>query len=117
MNILLTGASGLLGRSLMTALAPLSRGIAGRAAGSLVGLAFSRAKPPLVRLDLTDETAVRDAFARIAPDFVVHAAAERRPDAVDGNPEAAEKLNVAATALLARLAAQRSSRFLYVSTD
>lgn len=111
MNILLTGASGLLGRSLLRTLAPLS------ANGSLVGLAFSRAQAPLEHLDLTDEAAVRAAVSRFAPDLVVHAAAERRPDAVDGNPAAAERLNVAATALLASLAAGRGARFLYVSTD
>lgn len=111
MNILLTGASGLLGRSLMPALAPLSSG------GSLTGLAFSRAKAPLLSLDLTDEGAVRSAFERLSPGLVVHAAAERRPDAVDGNPEAAERLNVASTALLSELSAARGARFLYVSTD
>lgn len=114
MNILLTGASGLLGRSLMTTLAPLA---GGETAGSLIGLAFSRARGPLVPLDLTDETAVRAAFAGFGADLVVHAAAERRPDAVDGNPEAAERLNVAAVALLARLSAERRARFLYLSTD
>lgn len=111
MNILLTGASGLLGRSLMKTLAPLAEG------GSLTGLAFSRAKAPLAALDLTDAAAVRAAFGRYKPDLVVHAAAERRPDVVDGDPEAAEKLNVGATALLAAEAASAAARFLYVSTD
>ena len=118
MNILLTGASGLLGRSLMTALAPLADDeAAGKAAGSLLGLAFSRVKPPLVALDLTDERAVRSFFADKGFDLVVHTAAERRPDAVDGDPAAAERLNVAATSLLARLSAERRSRFVYLSTD
>ncbi len=113
MNILLTGASGLLGRSLMPSLAPLAAG----SSGTLVGLAYSRAAAPLISLDLTAEAAVRAAFAGYSPDLVVHSAAERRPDAVDGNPAAAEKLNVGATALLARLAAARRARFVYVSTD
>ncbi len=108
MKILLTGASGLLGRSLMATLAPL---------GELTGTAHSRLTPPLVRLDLTDDTALPAALAAWAPDLVVHSAAERRPDVVDGDPAQAEKLNVRATATLAQLAAARGARFVYISTD
>ena len=99
-KILLTGASGLLGRSLMASLAPL---------GELTGTAHSRLTPPLVRLDLTDDTALPAALAAWAPDLVVHSAAERRPDVVDGDPAQAEKLNVRATATLAQLAAARGA--------
>lgn len=112
MKILITGASGLLGRSLMVELAPL--------AGSpdqLIGTAYSRCVPPLQALDLTDAPAVRAALARWAPDLVVHSAAERRPDVVDGAPEAAERLNVGATGLLAEIAASSGARFIYLSTD
>ncbi len=112
MKILLTGASGLLGRSLMVHLAPL----VGKD-GVLIGTARSRIKPPLRPLDLTDEVAVREAFSEWAPDVVVHSAAERRPDVVDGDPSAAERLNVGATAFLAGLAAAREARFIYISTD
>ena len=112
MKILVTGASGLLGRSLMTRLAPLAG-----SADELIGTAYSRIVPPLQKLDLTDEPAVRQAFARWAPDLVVHSAAERRPDVVDGAPATAERLNVGATGLLASLAAARGARFIYLSTD
>jgi dTDP-4-dehydrorhamnose reductase len=112
MNLLLTGASGLLGRSLLVHLAPL----VGKG-GVLIGTARSRIKPPLRALDLTDEAAVRAAFSAWAPDLVVHSAAERRPDVVDGDPSAAERLNVGATDFLAGLAAERGARFLYISTD
>jgi len=112
MKILVTGASGLLGRSLMIHLAPLAS-----SADELIGTARSRIVPPLQKLDLTDEPAVRQAFARWAPDLVVHAAAERRPDVVDGEPATAERLNVGATGLLARLAAAHGARFIYLSTD
>jgi len=112
MKILLTGASGLLGRSLMVQLAPLAGSL-----DQLIGTARSRIVPPLQALDLTDEPAVRAAFIRWAPDLVVHSAAERRPDVVDGEPVAAERLNVGATELLARLAAEHGARFIYISTD
>ena len=103
MKILVTGASGLLGRSLMAELAPLAG-----SADALIGTAHSRLKAPLRRLDLTDEAAVRAAFAEWSPDLVVHSAAERRPDVVDGDPASAERLNVDATRLLAELAAAQA---------
>lgn len=114
MKILVTGASGLLGRSLMVTLAPL-------APEGLFGWARSRAVPPLASVDLTDEAAVRAAFFHACsgstPDLVVHAAAERRPDAVDGDPAAAEAINVGAVRFLAGLSAEAGARFIYVSTD
>jgi hypothetical protein len=76
MKILVTGASGLLGRSLMKLLAE-------RSGLEVKGVAFSRAAPPLEKLDLTDERAVALFFARYSPEVVVHLAAERRPDVVD----------------------------------
>ncbi len=112
MKILVTGASGLLGRSLMARLAPLADSPDG-----LIGTARSRITPPLKKLDLTDEAAVRLAFAEWSPDLVVHSAAERKPDIVDNDPVAAERLNVGATALLAELAAASAARFIYISTD
>ena len=112
MKILVTGASGLLGRSLMVYLAPLVD-----SPGGLIGTAYSRVTPPLQKLDLTDKPAVLEAFAKCSPDLIVHSAAERRPDAVDGDPTAAERLNVGATALLAELAAASGARFIYLSTD
>lgn len=112
MKILITGASGLLGRSLMSNLAPLAN-----SPGDLIGTAYTRITPSLQKLDLTDEPAVRRAFAKCSPDLIVHSAAERRPDVVDGNPDAAERLNVGATALLAELAAAHGARFIYLSTD
>ena len=112
MKILLTGASGLLGRSLMPCLTPLAG-----APANLIGTAHTRLKAPLQRLDLTDAAAVRQAFAAWRPDLVVHAAAERRPDQVDHHPDAALRLNVGATELLAKLAAAQSARFIYISTD
>lgn len=112
MKILVTGASGLLGRSLMIHLAPLAD-----SPDELIGTARSRITPPLQKLDLTDETVARQAFAKWSPDLVIHSAAERRPDVVDGDPAAAERLNVGVTALLAELAAARAARFIYISTD
>ncbi len=111
-TILLTGASGLLGRSLMPQLTHLVRH-----PDKLIGTAHLRAKPPLRQLDLTDSHSVRQALAEWKPDLIVHAAAERRPDFVERDATSAQRLNVDATALLAEIAAASGAGLIYISTD
>lgn len=110
MHIMVTGASGLLGRSLMSLLAF-------RARHTVTGIAYSRAREPLVRLDLTDESKVYEALGRYRPDVVIHLAAERRPEAVDAAPERSYLLNVTATQHLARACAAHGAFLLLISTD
>ena len=110
MKILLTGATGLLGRA-------VSARLINRNDINLIGLAFSRAKPPTLKIDITDFDAISKLCQEIRPDFVIHAAAERRPDIVDNDPERAQKLNVDATANLARACRNCGARMIYLSTD
>ncbi|GAA5978718.1 hypothetical protein JCM11641_006153 [Rhodosporidiobolus odoratus] len=111
MRVLVTGASGLLGRAVFAAF---------KDAGAQVkGTALSRAGGDLVKLDLQDEQAVSSFFAEFKPEVVVHCAAERRPDAVEQNPEAAQKLNIAVPELLSTLSRSPAHPFflIYISTD
>ena len=110
MKVLLTGASGLLGRA-------ISARLRGRRDLGLTGTAFSRARAPVIKADLTDSAEVAALFASTKPDFVIHAAAERRPDIVDRNPSQAKALNVAATETIARACARSGAFLLYISTD
>jgi dTDP-4-dehydrorhamnose reductase len=110
MKILVTGASGLLGRSLMKLLAE-------RSGLEVKGVAFSRAVPPLEKLDLTDERAVALFFARYSPEVVLHLAAERRPDVVDTALSKAQAINVDATRTVARECAMHAAFLLLISTD
>ncbi len=110
MKILVTGASGLLGRSLMKLLAE-------RSGLEVKGVAFSRAVPPLEKLDLTDERAVALFFARYSPEVVLHLAAERRPDVVDTALSKAQAINVDATQTVARECAMHAAFLLLISTD
>lgn len=119
MNILVTGASGLLGRAVLRAAkgTALPGALSSGGAPEWIGLARSRAVPPLVRADITDPVALETLFREHAPDLVLHLAAERRPDMVDADPAKAERLNVESTDRLASLCAASGARLVYISTD
>ncbi|XP_028331227.1 methionine adenosyltransferase 2 subunit beta [Gouania willdenowi] len=108
-RVLVTGATGLLGRAMCKEFEGSD--------WTIIGTGNSRAKPRLLSCDLTDEAAVRRLLSDSKPHVIVHCAAERRPDVVERHPEAAANLNVHATALLASLAAASGALFLYISTD
>jgi len=111
MKVLITGASGMLGRSLMRLLS------ADPETYQVVGTGLTRAEPPLRRLDLTDEGSARAILDELRPDFVVHCAAERDPDRADQDPEGVLKLNVAASGTMARLCVEHNATIIYISTD
>lgn len=111
MKILVTGATGMLGRAVM-----------GRFASEedfeLTGLCHSRTGEGLVPIDLTDTEKLETVLAEVLPDVVVHTAAIRRPDEFAADVASARRLNVDTTAALARWAAAAPGRFLvYISTD
>ncbi|MBT1443955.1 SDR family oxidoreductase [Shewanella sp. JM162201] len=107
-QIMVTGATGLLGRAVMKALLGKHQ---------VTGTGFSRAADDIIRLDLTDENAVAKAVAEIAPQVIVHCAAERRPDVSAQNPEAAKALNLSATEALCHAAKATGAWLIYISTD
>lgn len=111
MKILVTGASGLLGRAVVHECT--------RAGHDVKGVAFSRASDELLQVDLTDARAVQAMVQRERPDIVVNLAAERRPDVVEKNPAAARKLNVEMPGVLAKecRALDSPAYFLHISTD
>lgn len=109
-KVLITGASGLLGRA-------VKKEFERDAAWKVLGLAYSRAGGDLRKIDLSDFEAVRDVVNEFRPDVIVHAAAERRPDVVDNNIDLATKLNVDVSQNLALVAKASNSFLLYISTD
>lgn len=110
MRILLTGASGLLGRAVAARLSA-------RGDMEITCAVFSRVMAGAVKADLTDPADVASLFGAARPEFVIHAAAERRPDVVDGNPAQAAALNVQATENVAQACAGSGAFLLYISTD
>ena len=115
--VVITGASGLLGRALMQVFNDGSW-------NSVTGTAFSRYYHDLFvirflvlltitvywlrigdglqKLDLNDFEAVKNFILKEKPTFLVHAAAQRFPDKVDADTDAARKLNVEATEVIAK---------------
>ncbi|KAF9189975.1 hypothetical protein BGZ51_009037 [Haplosporangium sp. Z 767] len=109
MRVIVTGASGLLGRAVTTEFK--------NAGHEVVGVAFSRAQGDLKKLDLEDFKAVEAFVDQEKPDVIVHCAAERRPDVVEKNPNGAANLNVQVPGFLANLTNDRGILLIYISTD
>jgi len=109
MKVLITGASGLLGRALMKAFGDLD----------VLGLAFNRADSSkrVVKCDLRDPEALRAKVLEFKPDVIIHSAAERRPDWCSDHKEATYYLNVTVTEQIAQLAKEVDAWLLYISTD
>ena len=83
--VVVTGASGLLGRAILAHL---------RESGAfkeVIGTAFSRSGGGLVKVDLTDAAAVAAFIRETRPAFLVHSAAQRFPDKVDADAEGARE--------------------------
>lgn len=107
-RLLVTGASGAIGHALCRAMAAKYR---------VAGWAYSKHDAELERVDLRDPEALASAFERTSPDFVVHTAAVSAPDEAERDPGNARRLNVDATAQLARMCRARAARLIHFSTD
>ncbi len=110
MKIVVTGATGLLGRAVY-------RQLKEKSSFMVVGAGFSRSKAPLVTLNLRNNDDLRSFLLEEQPDCIVHCAAERRPDVSEAEPEASEQLNVEVTAHLAEHAQKNGICMIYISTD
>ncbi len=104
MKVLVTGASGFVGRALVEEL---------RHADGAYGVhALARSDG-----DLADEGVAEAAVAELAPDVIVHSAARIGVVRCEEAPEHSVRSNVLATALVARAAAAHGARLAYVSTS
>ena len=114
MNILLTGASGLVGSAFARAAARRGHrvvGLVGSFRGEIEGLAKQQS------VDLSDETATTSAVLDMFPEAIVNCAAISVPEQCETNPALAQALNVALPALLARLAHHVSARCVHISSE
>jgi dTDP-4-dehydrorhamnose reductase len=109
-RILITGATGLLGR-------PVLRACAAVPAWRVTGTSFRRTGPGIERIDLSQTGQIPAFLDRLAPDVIIHSAAERRPDVSEKDPAGTQRLNVGATDTLAQWAAARRAFLIYISSD
>ncbi|BAJ03723.1 dTDP-4-dehydrorhamnose reductase family protein [Shewanella violacea] len=109
-KIMITGATGLLGRAVKTQ-------IEASQIHQVIATGFSRAQAGIYKLDLTNTQAADEFIAHHQPDIIVHCAAERRPDVSELNPSAALALNLGATKALAESASKHGIWIIYISTD
>ena len=116
--IVITGASGLLGSSLVE--------VACQGGIDAVGL-YHRHPLPMDRasmkrvktfsVDLTDESQTKAVFDKLQPSAVIHCAAETNVDWCEEHADAAEALHVITSRRIAEITARSNARMLYVSTD
>ncbi|KAK7417714.1 hypothetical protein QQX98_004370 [Neonectria punicea] len=109
-TVLITGATGLLGRQFVQAF---------EKAGWIVKrTGYSRADgKSIFKVDLGSAAEIEHLLATVQPRAMIHCAANRFPDNFDKDPEGARKLNVVASRTLASLCAARGIFLIYLSTD
>jgi dTDP-4-dehydrorhamnose reductase len=114
MNILVTGASGLVGSAFVRAAARRGHRVTGLThthEGSLEGVAQR------LRVDLTDEGAATSAVLDVFPEAIINCAAVSVPERCEADPARAQAMNVTLPALLGRLAHHVSARLVHLSSE
>lgn len=106
--LLLTGATGYVGRR-------LAEGLSG--SWTVFRASRTAAGEGALDLDLNDADSIRRAFDATAPAAVVHAGGEADPDACEKDPERAKRVNVDAVKTLALLCGASGARLIHFSTD
>lgn len=108
-KVLITGASGLLGRRLLSCFKDAS--------WETLGLAYSRARDNLLKVDLSNQDELMKVINNFQPSFIIHAAAQRFPDKVEKDYEKSVRLNVETSKNLAEISAKNGIHLLFISTD
>jgi dTDP-4-dehydrorhamnose reductase len=111
--IVVTGASGLLGASILSHAPDFGLEVTGLCHRHPLRVPWA----PIFCVDLTDDRAVRAMIASLQPKSIIHCAAVTNVDWCEDHPSETEQVNVQAASVLAETAAQLNARFVYISTD
>ena len=114
MNIIVTGANGLLGQHLVTALVKFGYGMLALGKGECRIKDFTG---KYLDLDITDGVAVREVIVSHKPDLIIHAAAMTNVDQCEKDKQECYNVNVTATRFLIDAAKEVQSKIIYLSTD
>lgn len=114
MNIIVTGANGLLGQHLVTALVKFGYGMLALGKGECRINDFTG---KYLDLDITDGVAVREVIVSHKPDLIIHAAAMTNVDECEKDKQECYNVNVTATRFLIDAAKEVHSKIIYLSTD
>lgn len=112
MKVLVTGATGYIGRYLVRRLAKEHE-----VHGTFKSSSDRLPDCELRRIDLAVPDSLRRLIVELKPDLVIHAAAVANPDLCDNHPDLVRTINVDGTAAAARGAAEIKARLYYLSTD
>jgi dTDP-4-dehydrorhamnose reductase len=114
MRVLVTGATGMLGRKLVSKLREASEEVF--AASRRVDGPWPPGTTP-VAMDVTNGPSVASAVQQARPEVVIHAAAIADVDLCEREPALAEAVNAVGTAHVVDACREAGSRLVYVSTD
>jgi len=108
-KVLITGASGLLGRKLARALSEEYRVIPTHSTHPV--------NPDSMRMDIVDGSEVVGVLSEVRPELILHAAAETNVDKCETNRELAWSVNAIGTRNIASACGKIGAKLVYVSTD
>lgn len=110
LNILVTGASGLIGSYLMKA--KTEHNMFGTVLNGTSQYDFT-----YLKMDATSKKDVKIAFDMVRPDVVIHCAGEARAYIATQNPEESRRINYAGTCHVSQQAAAYGAHFVYLSSN
>ena len=116
MRILITGAAGMLGSSLVPALMGAGHELVVTDIDLTVRRPWGPGGPMLGRLDVRSRDDIADAFEQIRPDFVLHLAAETSLEISDADPDHGYLTNAIATKYMALACRRYRVPLVYIST-
>lgn len=108
MKILLTGATGLLGKNIYQRLYSKYK---------VVGSYNKNTVENMIKLDLENHKELKKILDFIQPDIIVHAAAMTDLNFCEDNPVKAKLINADAVAIIAKWSESNNSKLVYISTD